>query len=522
MFAPFTPSPLTIGLVRLSGSTIVLEAAATTPAACCPACGMRSVQIHDRYQRHPTDLPWRGHRVQLALTVRRFRCPNTACARVTFAETFGASLPRYARRTRDAQTLLVQITQTAGAEAGARLARCVGVPASPDTLLRLLRRTAQAQAPPPRVLSLDDLSLRRGRTYATIFIDLETHRPLDLLPGREAEPVAQWLAAHPSIEVIVRDRSETYAEAARIGAPQAQQVADRFHLVQNASTALDEMLQSRRRRITYAAHAPPADPLTARPPSPRQQRQTARREARIARWKQVQARHAEGHSMRRIAREMGLNWRTVRRLLATPEPPRNQIVHPRPGGLQSPTLQPYVAYLQDRWQQGCTNVNQLFRELVARGYTGSRSLLQQAVRPWRPARPPVERGRVHRRSTRWLCLRPPDQLSADEREALQQFLAEDVDLAHGYDLLQRFRRIVADRDRSALATWLDDAQCSGLASFVGFANGLVADRAAVEAALTLPWSQGPTEGHIHRAKLLKRQGYGRAKLDLLRARIVAS
>lgn len=522
MLAALAPSPLGIRLMRLSGALIVLDAEATTPAACCPECGTRSTHIHDRYQRHPADLPWRGHRVQIVLTVRRFRCGNPACPRTTFAEDFGVPLPRYARRTTAARTLLVQFAQTAGAEAGARLAVWAGIPASPDTLLRLLRQTTTAATPPPRVLSIDDLSLRRGRTYATIFVDLETHRPIDLLEGREAAPVTQWLAAHPSIEVIVRDRSETYADAARAGAPQAQQVADRFHLLQNASSALDEMLQSRRRRLTFTARDPPPDPLTARPPSPRQQRFAARRAARIARWEQVHALHAAGYSMRQIALQMGINRRTAGRLLMTPDPPRNQIVHPRPGGLRSPTLQPYAAYLQDRWQQGCRNVNQLFRELVARGYTGSRSLLQQAVRPWRPPRPPVARRRVHRRSTRWLCLRPPDQLSADEQAALRQFLAEDAGLACGYALLQRFRRIVAERDAAGLSTWLDDAQKSGLAPFVGLANGIAADRAAVEAALTLPWSQGPTEGHIHRVKLLKRQGYGRAKLDLLRCRVVAS
>jgi transposase len=165
MCALLAPAPLIIRLVRLSGTTMVLEAAATAAAAYCPDCGARSTQIHDRYQRHPADLPWRGYRVQLAVTVRRFRCRNPACARATFAEDFGPALPHYARHTADARTLLVQFAQRAGAEGGAQLAHKAGLPVSPDTLLRLLRQTAHASPCAPRVLSLDDLSLRRGRTY---------------------------------------------------------------------------------------------------------------------------------------------------------------------------------------------------------------------------------------------------------------------------------------------------------------------------------------------------------------------
>jgi transposase len=216
----------------------------------------------------------------------------------------------------------------------------------------------------------------------------------------------------------------------------------------------------------------------------------------------------------------------VRSLLATPEPPRNKVERPRPGGLRSPTLQPYVSYLQDRWQAGCTNASQLYREIVALGYQGSRSLLGQAVQAWRPHRlPPKEREKTkrlaRRSSIRWLCLRPPGQLKAEERTLLGKLLAEDDDLLRGHTLLQQFRQLVVDRDVGALETWLADAKGSLLPTFIGLANGIEADRAAVDAALRLPWSNGPVEGQITRVKLIKRQGYGRAKFDLLRSRVLA-
>ena len=275
-------------------------------------------------------------------------------------------------------------------------------------------------------------------------------------------------ACTPASRSFVRDRAGAYAEDGRQGAPDAIQVADRFHLSANAGAALDEVLRSRRRHIEYVVVSEPAEqpgptptaPLP--PPSQTQQNLAIRRTRRSARWDEVRNRRAAGYSIQRIAREMGMHRRTVRRYLATPAPPRNHpSERPRPSGLSSPTLQPYVEYLQGRWQAGCTNVAQLQREVEAQGYQGSYSLLMQALQPWRGPRPPPEPGRGRRRgrprvkrvNVRWLCLRPPDQL-AIERDALQEILEDDERLAFGYELLQRFRRLIARRSVHELDQWL--------------------------------------------------------------------
>jgi transposase len=156
--------------------------------------------------------------VRLVVTVRRFRCHNRACWRRTFAEAFGERLPTRAQRTAGATNLLLRFALAAGGEAGARLARVSGLPVSPDTLLRLLRATAMAAIPRPRVLGIDDLALRRGRTYATLFVDLETHQPIDRQLGREAGVVADWLRAHPGVKVVARDRSEWRVEITTVTA----------------------------------------------------------------------------------------------------------------------------------------------------------------------------------------------------------------------------------------------------------------------------------------------------------------
>jgi len=407
-----------------------------------------------------------------------------------------------------------------------RLARATGLPVSPGTrlrvtLLRLLRRSVLVASPTPRVLGVDDLALRRGQVYATLLIDLETHRPVDLLKVRTAETLATWLRAHPGIEIIVRDRAEAYAEGARQGAPDAMQVADRFHLLQNASKALEQVWRTRRRRIAVTVAEPPAAVDPERPLSPQQEEARNRRAARIARWEEDQRRHAADKPLQSIARTIGISQHTVRRLVAEELPPQNHVVHPRPGGLSSPTLQPYVSYLQDRWQASCHNAAQLYREIIQQGYQGSHTLLSQAVRAWRPPRTPTKE-RTRHLSVRWLCLRPPEALKPAERPTLEQVVAEDEGLASGYQLLQRFRTLVAERDVPALTTWLIDAGASELPSFVTLAHGIRADYAAVEAALTTEWSNGLVEGHVHRVKLIKRQGYGRANFNLLRRRVLAA
>jgi transposase len=370
-----------------------------------------------------------------------------------------------------------------------------------------------------------------------MLIDLETHRPIDLLDDRTAEAFANWLRCHPGVEIIVRDRAGAYAEGGRQGAPDAIQVADRFHLSANAGAAMDEVLRSRSRHIEYVLVSDPTEqsgptptaPLP--PPSQTQQNLAIRRTCRSARWDEVRNRRAAGYSIQRIAREMGMHRRTVRRYLATPMPPRNRPPErPRPKGLTSPTLQPFVEYLQGRWQAGCTNVAQLKRELDAQGYRGSYSLMMQSLTPWRGPRPPPEPGRGRRRgrprvkrvNVRWLCLRPPEQLEPHERDALEDILDDDERLACGYELLQRFRRLVARRSVRDLDKWLKDAAASDLRPFVSLSNGIQADRAAVVNGLTLPWSTGPVEGTVTKVKLLKRQGYGRASTLLLRRRLISA
>jgi transposase len=551
MASPF-PSSFTISLVRMDGPTVCLEAHGAAAVGHCPACGLPSDQVHERYVRRPLDLPWRGDRVRLQLTVRRFRCRTATCSRGTFAEDFGPALPRYARRTADASAFLLRVAQAAGGEEGARLAAAARLPVSPDTLLRLLQDNAPLAGPTPRVLGVDDWCRRKGRTYGTILVDLEQHRPVDLLPDRTAAALGQWLRAHPGVEIIARDRAGAYADGARQGAPAAIQVADRFHLHVNVGDALERLLRRQEAHLRAVAQAVaettptravpspvPEEPASEARPAPRtptrtEQQAAARRARRQARYDAVVALAQHRCSQRVIAQRLQLSRGTVAKYLRADDCP-----HPGARRRRHRLVDPYLPYLQERWAAGCRNAQALFRELQARGYAGGRSILSARLAEWRtgPQRPgPYPAGvpgegppdlpaatplrQCSPRQTRWLLLTERTDLAPEQEAYRDRLLAEHPTIAQARTLTVQFCQLVRERDAAGLAPWLASAKDSGLAEFREFAAGIERDRAAVEAALWLDISNGQTEGQITKLKLLKRAMYGRASLALLRARLL--
>ncbi len=501
---------------------------ALRPEVGCPSCGTLSRRVHSRYLRAVADLPWEGVAVAIRLRTRRFFCDAELCPKRIFTEPLPCTVSRYGRRTCRALQSLDAIALALGGAAGARLARQLGLLVHGSTLLRVLRRRETSAIPvTPRVLGIDDWAWRRGRRYGTILCALERGGVIDLLPDRERITVERWLQAHAGIEIVSRDRDSAYAQAVRHAAPQAVQVADRWHLLRSCSDTLRGALAPWDNLLKQVAQAsvPGPEPLPPvmiypcltpgpGPVSPAKiEARNRNRERRHARYLEVMERVRQGCSDNRVARELGLDRSTVVRWRLAGEFPERQDV-PRPRQVDH-----YAGHLERRWDEGCRNAIVLWEELRQRGFTGSADLVRIWIRRrygLQSSRPRQRRPRQRRASASrwmWLLLNEP----ARHRLLLIDLYRQVPQLAANAQAAREFFRIVRQRDLTAWPRWLEQVRLTALASFAAY---LRRDEAAVLAALRLPWSNGPVEGHVHRLKLLKRQMYGRAGFDLLRLRVL--
>jgi transposase len=196
-------------------------------AVCCPCCPVPSSSVQSRCQHHLMDLPSGMRPCRLQLTGRKFVGGNPSCPRRIFSKRVTALVAVYARKTHQLVTALQAIGVALGGQAGARLTKRLGLPATRDTRLRLVCRLSLPAVPPLSAIGGDDLAYRKHQRYGTSVVDLEQRRPAALLHNRAADTLAQWLCEHTRVAVIVRDHMNAYRDGPRMGAPRATQVADR-------------------------------------------------------------------------------------------------------------------------------------------------------------------------------------------------------------------------------------------------------------------------------------------------------
>jgi transposase len=523
----------------VEGEVLVLRASTTQPVVYCPDCGQPSKAVHSYYTRKPADVACAGFPMCIEMCVRRFYCYTETCGRTTFAERIPSTVAPYARRTSRLVRDQTQVAFVAGGEAGSRLLTLLRMRASPDTLLRLIRRTPTPAVPPSRMLGIDDWALCRGQSYGTILVDLERHRAIDLLPDRSAESLARWLLDHPGVELISRDRAPEYIKGATLGAPTAIQVADRFHLLLNLRETLERLLTAKSACLRAAAQAPRPAPSSTPPPGPSsnagvrpkltlaEQDKQARRQRRQERYKLVHQLHQQGFSRREISRQLDLGYRTVGKYLAAESCP----FYPE-GRRGKSKLDRYLSYLRGQWQAGHHNASQLWREICHQGFTGSRGLVAQWAARARKALPsktsskpttqPPSKPSLAPRQASWLLVKTDQELSQEEQATLHRMTTVDAQVAQVRALAQSFIAMVKARQPEHLGPWLKSVADSGISALQRFADGLRKDLEAVKAALTLPWSQGQVEGWVNKLKFIKRSMYGRANFDLLRQRVLAA
>ena len=538
------PKELEIVDITMMDEVLTISAVSTQASPCCPLCGGHASRIHSSYRRQMADVPCGGHYVRLLVQVRKFFCDDTSCARKIFAERLTPFVAPGARVT----TRLYQLVQAVGLATsgmlGERLAERLVIQVSWMTILRRIMALPTAPVEQVRELGIDDFAFRRGRKFGTILVDMQSHKVIDLLPDRKTETAAAWMGAHPEIELVSRDRGGDYAAGARQGAPQATQVADRFHLYKNLVEAVELILARCRAEIRKNAQsAGQKEPQGEAPkpvlyehaeviaidnwkPEPEacdERARLARREQRYDRYQQVMTLYEQGLGFTEIARHVRLSRRTIERWIkagAFPEAKRRR--------KRRSAFDPYAEYVLSRWEQGCTNGLQLWQEIQAQGYQGSAQTIYRYLRSLRKKRrvickPEVPHAPLQDFSAHeavWLFARDPDSLDEKEQETLTAICQASETTRTAYQLVQEFRYILHHREGEKLDTWLAKCTASQIREFQSFVQGVERDKAAVVAGLTLHQNNGLVEGKVNKLKLIKRMGYGRAGFELLRQRVL--
>ncbi|MCK8669783.1 ISL3 family transposase [Rhodococcus sp. HM1] len=493
-----------VDAVRLAGSTIRIHAHPHRNQAQCPKCDTSSSRVHSRYRRRPADTAIGARPVVLELTVRRFFCVNTHCTTITFAEQIPGLTKRFARRTTVLDAVLEAIGLALAGRAGARLAARLGIEVGRDTLLRAVRAIPDRPIEQTPILGVDDFAIRRGHHYGTVVVDLTTSRPIDLLPDRTSGTVAAWLQEHPGAEVVCRDRAGAYAEAVRTGAPDAVQVADRWHLWHNLVGAVEDTVVRHRADL----RPPPeltdpnatdqhtesncgTSPSGAEMPDGRLVSRTRERHTAVHQLV------SSGMTISAISRELRLDRKTVRRF-ARARTVDELLTTTRTAG---PTLlSEHEPYLRERFAAGCTDAARLTAEITERGYRGSAKTVRRFLQPLRTEhrmRPAPPQAPSVRQVTGWLTCRP-DRLTDADSGRLTDILEHSPALTALREHVRGFAQLMTERRGRELADWMNGIDATGSPALRSFAAGLRRDLDAVTAGLTLEHNSGPVEGHVNR------------------------
>ena len=494
------------------GTTTVITVRPTSVTSLCPGCGAICRRVHSRYLRCLSDLPLAGRPVRLLLIARRFRCDAARCGRRVFAERFddGALTP-WARRTARLNCVVHHLGLALGGRPAASLARRLMLPVSNDTLLRTVRKAGSPPFVPPSVIGIDDWAWRRNQRYGTIICDLERRRAISLLPDREPATAQAWLAGQPQIAMVARDRGGAYAVAAAKALPHAIQVADRWHLMENASHAFLDAVRKSMRQVRAAIGAATINPNLLTAAERIQYEGYLRREdtnAAILKLAET------GTSIKQIMRVTGYSRGLVRRVLRGQ---RSDVFRVRESSLEQ-----HLPWLDAQWTAGHHNGADLWRRLTVLGFRGSaRVVAEWATRRRRAEKADAES--LHRvpsaRTIAKLMTTGRDTLSKSETVTIAAIEGGVPLLVEAREIIAAFHAMIRKKAHAELEPWIERARATLVASF---ANGITKDKAAVSAAITSSWSNGQTEGQITKLKLVKRQMYGRAKLDLLQARLIGA
>ncbi len=535
---PFFPETLYARKMYLANGKITIEIEACQIYSVCPKCKSKCYRFHSHYTRKLMDLPILGCTVYLVVACRKLFCDNPQCERKIFTERFDRLIFPYARCTERLKAAMEAVAFATNARTGGKLSTKLGMPMSHDFLLDAIKNTNIEIRSNFQVIGVDDFAFRKGNRYGTIVYDHIEHKPIDLLADRSCDTLEKWLREHPGTKIVTRDRSKTYAKAINDACPDAVQIADRFHLLKNLLDVLKEFI-----KIIFTLRIKvPAEPTKhIEIPKdiqelPKQQKlpQNKKRQAEAREKKkilvcQVKEFHQKGIPIREIARQMRLSRRTVKRYVQLDE--EKAATYCR--GKCYSKLDSYRSFIVSEAIYLGKKAANVFRSIIQMGYKGADSTVRYYIRKLRSEYPTNEKLEIKdmllvtspeqwiKRSDLIHCLWAYEhQLKADEKIILAKVLEQSSMTKTIYGLVQKFRQIINTRNVEELNIWIKQAQESEIPQIVSFAQGLESDKEEVQNALLYPYSNGPVEGNINRLKMIKRLMYGRAKLPLLKKRVL--
>jgi len=535
---------LKIQKINYSDDIIRIYASIKSCRSKCPLCGRYSKRVHDYYFRTITDLPVFQNRTEILLRTRKFRCGNPRCSQKVFSEQT-PDIIRYSRRTKRATRILETFAIELTGRLGSILSEQLHITVSSSTITRIAYGQQLPNISQPRVLGVDDWAYRKGVSYGTILIDMETSKPIELLPSRDGQVLKDWLLKYNDVKIVTRDRASSYAAAINAVCPNAVQIADRFHLLMNLSDALDAYFKSISRRIRSLITAktnellelPEKEPLNIsekatedQPVLTAQELIEAKVDQRMDTFLKVKELQEKGTPIKRIATDLKMSRNTVKSYF------NQESLSPRKYS-NSTNIEVFTDLIVARLNENGYKLIGIFREIKELGYTGGRTQgcyhikrikehheietlgCKEIARPKIPYIKPLS----SRKLAKYIGFRLKDITDHHERFYLQTLLDNITELKVVRKLVQIFKAMLA-RGCGNIRRWIDFVIRSKrkLAGLKTFARGLLRDISAVENGINMRWSNGAVEGHVNRIKSIKRQMYGRASFELLRKKVILS
>ena len=510
----------------------------------CPACGSFSTSVHDTYTRKLADLSAFQNSTTIMLRTRKFKCKDSTCTRKVFSEQT-PHIMRYSRRTARASSILDTLSIELTGKLGSLLAKQLLLPVSPSTITRIALKQKLPEIIQPIVLGVDDWAFRKGVSYGTILIDMETSRPIELLASRESADLKEWLKKYPNVKIVTRDRAGSYSSAINEVCPDAIQVADRFHLLMNLSDALDKYFKSIRPEIKLLIKNKIEEILNisangklinekididSESITVTSEFEPTNTDQRIDTFNKVKELQAEGVAIKRISKDLQICRNTVRSYFI------QESLSPKISS-KSTNIASFTKLILARLNTKGYKIKNIIDDILVLGFNGGRTqayhnikIIKKEYKSVIPDFADIQQNNIpfikplsSRKLAKYIDVCVKDITDPDERNYMETLLNNMPEFRIVRKLVQIFK-LMLKRGSGNIRRWIDFIKRSKrmLSGLKTFANGLLHDIKAVENGIRLPWSNGAVEGHVNRIKSIKRQMYGRAGFELLRRKVILS